>query len=285
MVDHIPVLLKEVVEFLEPKKGKKIIDATLGLGGHTKAFLEKGAVVLALEWDEQVLSLTKKHLSCPDASWKIVLGNFADIEKIAKENGFVSAEAVFFDLGISTWHYKKSQRGFSFFDQSLDMRISSKTILTAERIVNSASKEELTEIFSSLVQQNQAGKIADQIIEKRPIRSAKKLEKTVKEVISQSGKVNPATKVFLALRIAVNSEFDNLVSGLIGAVNLLETGGRLAVISFHSGEDRIVKLYFKKLANLGKIKILTKKAIRPSKKEVNINPSARSALLRVVEKT
>jgi len=285
MVDHISVLLKEVVEFLEPKKGKKIIDATLGMGGHTRAFLEKGAVVLALEWDEQVLSQTKKHLSCPDASWKVALGNFADIEKIAKENGFVSAEAVFFDLGISTWHYKKSQRGFSFLDQSLDMRISRKTILTAEKIVNSASKEELAEIFSSLVQQNQAGKIADRIIEKRPIRSAKKLEKTVKEVIGQSGKVNPATKVFLALRIAVNSEFDNLVSGLMGAVNLLETGGRLAVISFHSGEDRIVKLYFKKLANLGKIKILTRKAVRPSKKEVDINPSARSALLRVVEKT
>jgi 16S rRNA (cytosine1402-N4)-methyltransferase len=285
MADHVAVLLKEVVEYLEPKKGKKIIDATLGMGGHTKAFLKKKAKVLSLEWDEQVYSLTKKHLSCPDASWKIVLGNFADIEKIGRENGFFPVGAILFDLGVSTWHYKKSQRGFSFSDQSLDMRISSKTSLTAEKIVNSGSKDELRSIFSSLVQQSRAEKIADQIIKNRPIRSAIKLEKIVKEVTGQTGKINPATKIFLALRIAVNSELDNLVSGLMGAVNLLEIGGKLAVISFHSGEDRIVKLYFKKLVNLGKIKILTKKAVRPSREEINKNPSARSALLRVVEKT
>ncbi len=284
-VNHIPVLLKEVVEYLKPQKGKKIIDATLGMGGHTKALFEKGAEVLSLEWDEEVLAKTKKHLTCPDASWKAVLGNFANIDKIANKNSFSPVDGILFDLGISTWHYKSAQRGFSFSDQGLDMRLSSKNKITAEKIINTAGNSELEEIFIKFVQQQSAEKITEQIIKNRPIKTARQLEEIIKKTIPQGkGKMNPATKVFLALRIAVNSEFDNLKLGLSQGVDLLKKGGRMAVISFHSGEDRLVKLYFKKLANIGKIKILTKKAVRPSKVEIRENPSSRSSLLRVIEK-
>lgn len=284
-VNHIPVLLKEVVEYLKPQKGKKIIDATLGMGGHTKAFLEKGAEVLSLEWDEEVLAKTKEHLTCPDASWKAVLANFANIDKVARKNSFDPVDGILFDLGISTWHYKSAQRGFSYSDQSLDMRLSAKNKMTGEKIINTASSDDLEEIFTKFVQQRSAAKITEQIIKNRPIKTAIQLEEIIKKTIGQKNrKTNPATKVFLALRIAVNSEFDNLVLGLSKGINLLKKDGRMAVISFHSGEDRIVKLYFKKLAVSRKINILTKKAVRPGNTERRDNPSSRSSLLRVIEK-
>jgi len=294
---HIPVLLKETVRLLDPKKGKRYIDATLGLGGHSAELLSNEADVLAIEWDPKVLALAKERLarqfskaSCPGVSWQAVLGNFAQIEALARDNNFNPVDGVLFDLGISTWHLTKARRGFSFRDDQLDMRLNPKIETSAVELVNQLDQEELVQLFLS-VQEKLARPIAQAIIKQRrvePITKAHKLEKIINEVFSsrrgKRGKIRPATRVFLALRILVNQEEENLKEGLAGGLKVLKKGGRLAVISFHSGEDRIVKMTFRKWTKESKVDNLTKKPIIPGREEVIDNPSARSAVLRGVVK-
>lgn len=297
MIDHQPVLLKEVKEILLPGKGKRIIDATLGLGGHTRVFLESGAEVLALERDPEMVPKAKKRLSrflagsaCPGASLTVVRANFSQIEKVAKERGFFPVDGVFFDLGLSRWHLKEAGRGFSFDDPSLDGRLSPEEKLTMAAVVNHFSEEELEKIFSQLAQEPFAKEIARAIVQRRQKKkweTAAELSRLIEEVYQKKrrrGKRHPATKVFLALRILVNRERENLKKGLEGGWRLLKSGGRLVVISFHSGEDRIVKQFLRQQAKKGEGKVLTKKAIRPTREERERNPSSRSALLRGGEK-
>lgn len=287
--EHIPVLLKEVVGEFKPKPGKKFIDATLGFGGHSLKLLKNGAEVLGIEWDPKVIKRVKKRLSsyCPDASYQVVEGNFSNLAEIAQQNNFYPVDGVLFDLGISRWHYKKAERGFSFEDESLDMRINPETGQTAEEIINNYSFNQLNELFTKLVQEKLAEPIAKAVVRARrvkPIKSGKKLANLIEEVYQNNKEktdYHPATKVFLALRIKVNQELKNLQKGLKQSLDILKPKGKVLVITFHSGEDRLVKLFGRQKKEQGKIKT---KLIFPTELEIRENPLARSAKLRVLEK-
>jgi 16S rRNA (cytosine1402-N4)-methyltransferase len=285
--EHVPVLLKEVVKNLDPKESQKFVDATFGFGGHTKAICKSGGQVLAIERDPKTIILAKKHHTCPDASCQLVEGNFAKIKEIAEEYDFVPVKGVLFDLGVSLWHYLKAKRGFSFNDSNLDMRLNPKQEIKALDIVNDYSLNELDELFTKLVQEKLAKQIAEAVVRARrlkPIKSAQRLAQLVKEVYQkkrEKTKSHPATKVFLALRIVVNQELENLKKGLNGAWQILEKNGKLLVISFHSTEDRIAKKFGRNLKKENRAEI---DLIKPTEKEIKKNPLARSALLRVIIK-
>lgn len=287
--EHIPVLLKEVVKEFRPKTGKKFIDATVGFGGHTESLLREGSSVLGIDWDPEVVKQTKERLAncCPDASWQIVNGNFRNLKKFAKKNDFCPVDGVLFDLGISRWHYKKAERGFSFDDEKLDMRVNPETNQTAAEIINNYSFEELYDLFTKLVQEKLAEPIAKAVVSARrlePITSGQKLANLVEQVYrehNEETEFHPATKVFLALRITVNQELENLKTGLEQSIEILKPGGKTLVITFHSGEDRLVKFFGRRLKKQGQIKT---KLIFPSEEEVRNNPLARSAKLRILEK-
>jgi len=292
---HKPVLLKEVVRMMNLQKEGKYIDATLGFGGHTKEFLKKKVNVLSIEWDPEVLTYTKKRLApplggtaCPDASWQPASGNFAKIKELAEKNKFVPANGILFDLGVSRWHYKDAKRGFSFEDESLDMRINPNLTKSALEIINNYSHDQLYQLFTEIAQEQEAGAIAAQIIKLRKkgkINSAKKLSQLIKDVYQKRRirtKTHPATKVFLSLRVRVNQELDNLKIALDDSFKILSQNGRLLVISFHSTEDRLVKKFFKQKEKEGKARL--EKLIFPTYKEISKNALARSAKLRVLIK-
>lgn len=267
---HEPVLLDEVIKHLHIKKFGKYIDCTLGAGGYTKAILENGGNVLGIDTDESMLKIARENLKDAKGSHILVQGNFKDIKKIAEENGFTQVDGIVFDLGVSNIHFMDKKRGFSFRNPEahLDMRLDPKSQgLKASDLLNVLREDQLKEMFGSSLTK----KIAE-------FRKSKKFEK-VGDFLNlfpekkPGEKINPATKAFLALRITVNSELDNLKVALPQAWNLLKSHGQLVIVSFHSLEDKIVKDFFK-----------SKEFIRASAQEVKRNPKARSAILRNKEK-
>jgi len=274
---HIPVLQKEVLEMLSPKPNENFIDCTIGEGGHGLAILEmikpKGKI---LGIDQEI------RLKKGDKRLILVEDNFANLKSIVDNYKFYNIQGILFDLGMSSWHLEESGRGFSFKrPEPLDMRFSKENSLTAEKIVNYWSKPEIERILREYGEEKKALKIAQKIIELRGTLQIKTVPQLVK--ITDSLGVSPQ-RTFQALRIAVNDELNNLKKALPQAKELLNKGGRLAVISFHSLEDRIVKNFFKDYFQKGQLKILTKKPIIPSDEEIKNNPRSRSAKLRVVEK-
>ncbi len=288
-VEHVPVLLKEVLSELKPKKGKKFIDATVGFGGHTKHLVKHQTEVLGIDWDPEVLERAKERLSscCPDASWHLAEANFRRLKKVSQKKGFFPVDGVLFDLGISRWHFKKAGRGFSFDDQNLDMRINPETDQTAKDIINNYSFEELDELFTKLVQEKLAKPIAKAVVNTRrrkPITSGRQLADLIEKVYQEKKaktKSHPATKIFLGLRIKVNQELENLEEGLKQAIEVLKIQGKVLVITFHSGEDRLVKLFGRELKNKGQVET---KLVFPTREEIKKNRLARSAKLRVIKK-
>lgn len=282
---HKSVLEKEALDWLRVKPGKLYIDATAGGGGHTSQIIKSGGKVLALDQDIEAIEYLKtKKLE----NLTLVNGNFSHIYKIASDNGFIKVAGILFDLGVSSHQLENPGRGFSFQKEGpLDMRMDPRLNITAFDLVNNFDKRRLNEIFRSFGQEKFSLAIADAIVSARqiePINSTSKLSKIVHEVYRKKGiktKLDPATKVFQALRIVVNSELLNLKETLPQTIELLETGGRLVVISFHSLEDAIVKRFFKQTISL---KVLTKKPVGPSSFEIANNPRSRSAKLRVAEK-
>jgi len=268
---HKPVLLKEVIKVLNIRKGKKYIDATFGGGGHTKEILERGGVVLGIDWDPETIEkqITKNK--------ELILekGNFKNLRQIAKRRGFEKVAGILFDLRLSSWQIEKSGRGFSYLrDEPLDMRMDPNQKLTAVDIINTSSKEELDEIFTRFGEEINSGAIANAIVSARPI-------KTTRELAELIGKdVGKLARTFQALRIIVNDELDNLKTALLQAIELLEKEGRLVIISFHSLEDRIVKFALKD----SNLKIVTKRPIRSSREEIKANVRARSARMRAAER-
>ena len=266
---HIPVLQKEVIKYLDPKPNENFIDCTVGEGGHSYAILEMiGPRGKILGIDCQLRIKPKERLILAE-------DNFANLSEIVKKNKFKPVNGILLDLGMSSWHLEESGRGFSFQrKEPLDMRYCLTNQLTAEKIVNFWSKSELERIFNEYGEEKFEGKIAERIIEARKFRPIADTLQLVKIIGA-----NPR-KVFQALRIAVNDELNNLKKVLPQAVEILEPGGRLAVISFHSLEDRIVKNFFKNPSLI----ILTKKPVGPSPEEVRKNPRSRSAKLRAITK-
>jgi len=290
-MDHIPVLLKEVLKYFNPQPGENFIDCTVGFAGHTLPLLERNKPngrVLGIEIDEKVLEILKKKISTERLI--LVQGNFTDLKKIAKENNFYPINGILFDLGMSSWQLEESGRGFSFQkDEPLLMNYESGIKnhgLTAKEIVNKWPEKELIKIFQEYGEERYAGRIAKaicQIRQARPIGTTKQLINLIIKIVPRK-KINPATRIFQALRITVNDELNNFKKALPQALEILEKNGKLAIISFHSLEDRIVKIFFRETAQEGNLKILTKKPIRPSQEEIDLNPRSRSAKLRVALK-
>lgn len=284
---HTSVLLQEVLNNLDVTPGKKYIDATLGGGGHTRAILERGGHVLGIDVDQEALDFVADTVSHKD-QLVTARGNFREIADIAREKGFIKVHGILFDIGVSSHHLDAPERGFSFQDGPLDMRMDQRLQVTAADLVNGLSNQELQELFVRLGEERYARSIAKHIVTYRQ----EKLITTTGElvdIIRQSvpnlkTKVHPATRVFQALRIAVNDELHALRDALPKAVDLLESEGRLAVISFHSLEDRIVKHAFKSFEEQGKGIVLTKKPVEAGEDELAVNRRSRSAKLRVFQK-
>jgi 16S rRNA (cytosine1402-N4)-methyltransferase len=291
---HIPVLQKEVFQYLNPQSNENFIDCTIGSGGHTLAILEKngpGGKVLGIDADLEQIENCK--LKIENFKKRVILAcdNFSNLKEIVKRKRFRNVQGILFDLGMSSWHLEESGRGFSFLkNEQLDMNFAQdKKRLTAKEIVNNWPVEEIEKILKEYGEERFVKKIALKIIENRKIepiiKSTFQLIQIIKEAIPlwyQHQRIHFATRTFQALRIAVNNELDNLKIALPQALDILEPRGRLVVISFHSLEDRIVKHFFKSRTKF--LKILTKKPISPSKKEVEINPRSRSAKLRAIIK-
>lgn len=303
---HKPVLLKETINFLEIIQGEKYIDVTVGGGGHSEAILKNGGKILGIDCDPEAIQAARRYLSTacppaknsqseclggPNASWRLVQGNFVHLKKIAQENNFTKVAGVLFDLGVSSYQLETPGRGFSFnLEGPLDMRMDPNLSVTAADLVNGLNKGELDELFSKLGQEHYSRRVAEAICRARkiaPVTTCNQLAKIILEARPRRGKLDrthPATRCFQALRIAVNDELNNLRKALPQALDLLRVGGRLVVISFHSGEDRIVKQFFQKKVKSGELRILTKKPVRPTPEEVNQNPRSRSGKLRAGEK-
>lgn len=287
MFEHTPVLLQEAIEYLHVKPRRKYIDATVGAGGHALEIVKRGGEVLGIDRDRQSLERLKlkiRDLRFETCKLKLVYGNFKDIKKIAIKHKFDNVNAILFDLGLSSWQIDKSGRGFTYLrEEPLDMRINNKQKITAEDIVNLASREELYEIFTKFSEEQHSWRIADFIFRARPLRTVLDLRRVIESAVS-ADKRKATARIFQALRIAVNRELENLKKALPQALELLVENGRLAVISFHSLEDRIVKQKYREWEQQGKGQIITKKPIQPLKEEIKRNPRSHSAKLRVFKK-
>ena len=290
---HTSVLLQETIEDLQIQAGEQYIDGTLGGGGHTFEILKRGGKVLGIDVDEDALEFVKQESKNRNYSVGkdliLAQGNFKDIDKIAKENSFTSVSGILLDLGISSHHVDAAERGFSFLkDAPLDMRMDKKLQVTAGDLVNVLTRNELIELLIKLGEEPFAKSIASQIVEARKtkrIETTTELSEIIKRAVPFSKKgINPATRAFQALRIAVNDELNSLLEALPKAISLLEHGGRLAIISFHSLEDRIVKREFLTFEEKGLGTIITKKPIVPKEEEIVANSRSRSSKLRVFEK-
>jgi len=293
-MSHTPVLLKEVIKYLKPQPGQNFIDCTLGAGGHAKAILEKtgpDGKLLGIDMDHDALDLAEHNLA--QFKNRIILhqGSFADLEHIIEEHKFKPIHGILLDLGMSSMQIQ-GKRGFSFNrDDKLDMRFSLSARTTAQEIINKWPEKKLAEIFKNYADEESYKQIAKAIAEQRqeePIATTKQLASLIvraklhSRFRSRKTHLHPATKIFQALRIAVNQEIDNLIKVLPQGLIALERGGKLVAISFHSGEDRIVKNFFRYSDNL---EILTKKLVIPGSSEIKNNPRSRSAKLRVAQKT
>jgi len=330
---HIPVLLKEVLKYLNPKANENFVDCTIGEGGHAAAILEKikpNGRLLGIDLNIDLLKVaevkSQKHVLESRRGAKVknrlvlIRDNFTNLKKIIKENNFKPVQGILLDLGFSSWQLEKSGRGFSFKkNEPLIMRYERKIKnqksklypflnllpfverrkmgeryapenLTAEYIVNVWPEKELVKIFQDYGEERFSRRIAKKICQQRKIKAIKTTFQLV-EIIRQAipsrfrhQRIHCATRVFQALRIVVNDELNNLKKVLPQAIEILEPSGKIAVISFHSLEDRIVKHFFKEQSKIGKLKIVTKKPVIPSFEEIKKNPRARSAKMRVATK-
>ena len=284
---HQPVLLKEVLETLDPQPGKTFIDATLGNGGHTLALLQAGATVYGVEQDPTNLAIAAKRIQ--EAN---LVDHFFPINKNFSELGSIIStldchlDGILFDLGLSSNQQKSDSRGFSFNDsQSIDMRLDPDSQpQSAEEVINTFSYQQLYDIFTKIGQETYAKPIIIRIIEERqksPIKSGTRLANIVREYYQQKHtrtSIDPATKIFMALRIYVNHEFENIKTAMEATLNSPQT--KVAIISFHSGEDRFVKQFIRQQSMASKISTISLKPILPSATEIQTNPLSRSAVLR-----
>ncbi len=288
---HTPVLLKEVIDFLDPKAGETFIDATVNGGGHSRVIAQRvGAAgrVIGIDWDSDLIKesrIRNKELGIKNID--LVRDTYVNIQKIAEERGMRQADGILFDLGFSSYHVDASGRGFSFLrDEPLDMRYSPEdNELTAERIVNTWPQEQIADMLWQDGEERWARRIARGIVSartKKKIVSSRELSEIIVRSIPRAGRgrIHPATRTFQALRIAVNHELESLEQVLPIACALLAPGGRLAVISFHSLEDRRVKTFFREEEKKGTLRMATKKPVCASREEISINLRSRSARLR-----
>ncbi len=288
---HIPVLLQEVLHFLQPKSGGVYVDGTLGLAGHSEAILQASSPdgrLIAFDWDDRAIALAEQRLHKFAGRYQIIRRNFAEIPVSLKEQEISDVDGLLLDVGLSSLQLDMGGRGFSFLqDEPLDMRMDTRREISAADLLANCSEEELADILYYYGEEKQARRIAAAIVETRKrerITTSKQLSNIVVKAIPRRfhpKKIHVATKTFQGLRIAVNTELENLSVILEGVTAHLKPGARLCVITFHSLEDRIVKNKFRQNSEL---EVVTSKPVVASDEEIRINPRSRSAKLRVAAK-
>ena len=297
-------MLSEVLEAFEGSPGGWFIDGTFGLGGHSRGLLERypDRKVFGIDLDAQSTRMSRKGFQKFTDRVLLVNGNYADMKMLTREPNISPVGGILLDLGLSSMQLETEGRGFSFrSDEMLDMRYDQSQGITAYDLINTYEEKELSEIFFHFGEERAARRIAKAICDQRPIMTTGKLAKIAEGKVWRSGKsrIHPATKIFQALRIAVNQEFENINSGLSAGLDLLTNKGKFVVLTYHSLEDRIVKQFFKKESlncicsvnvpvcvcdHKSQLRIVNKKVKTPSSSEIGINPRSRSAKMRIVEK-
>ena len=281
-------MVAEAMEALNVHPGGRYVDCTLGAGGHARAILERiqpEGRLLGIDADPVALETAALFLSDFASAVVLAQSNFAELGQVCREHGFATNDGILFDLGVSSMQLDIADRGFSFQREApLDMRFDTTSGPSAADIVNHYSEQELARILWEYGEERYSRQIAHRIVEQRPILSTLRLAHLVQQVLgSRRGRIHPATRTFMALRIAVNRELESLKVALDQSKSLLRTGGRLVVISYHSLEDRIVKQFMRAEAAEHAFSLIAKKVIRPTSTELRSNPRSRSARLRVAE--
>ena len=289
---HEPVLAAETVALLEPSRGGLFVDCTVGLGGHTRALLEAGATrLIGLDRDAAALAIAAESLSAWRERIELVHADYRELPVLLSDRGIDAIDGALADLGVSSMQFDAEGRGFSFRrDEPLDMRMDQSAGATAADLIAQADEQDLANVIYRYGEERFSRRIARGIVEARraaPIATTAQLAVIVRRAVPRKGyqRIDPATRTFQALRIWVNRELDGLDAFLGAAARLLREGGRLAVITFHSLEDRIVKHAFRALATTeATLRVLTRKPVVPGEAEVSRNPRARSAKLRAIER-
>jgi len=308
---HIPVLYQETIDFLQPQPGGRYIDGTVGAGGHTRGILQASAPdgkILAFDRDREAIIYARQQLTDAGQRITFVHASYSRMAELAPAYGFDKADGILLDLGLSSSQLANSSRGFSFVnDGPLDMRFDTTSGPTAADLVNELEVSDLATIFQRYGEVRRSHRLAEVIANNRPLQTTKQLADLIDRESNKFGstghgrvsRIHPATQVFQALRIAVNNELAELERGLEAAVKLLEVGGRLVVISFHSLEDRIVKHYMREMSQECKcppgqpvctcgsqpvLRLVRRKVVRPTASEIASNPRSRSAKLRVAQR-
>ena len=300
---HVAVLYDEIIAWLQPRSGGRYVDCTLGGAGHARGILETsspGGRLLGLDADQAAVTRAQEALQGYGERAVLAQSSFVHLKRLAHQHGFAPASGILFDLGLSSFQLADPGRGFSFQeDGPLDMRFDAGDGVTAYELVNELPEDELADLFWKYGEERWSRRIARAIVARRPVRSTAELAQLVARAVGRRERIHPATRVFQALRIAVNRELEALELALPQALEVLEPGGRLLVISFHSGEDRVVKHFLAREArdcvcppevpvcvcdHRATVAILTRKPVTPSAAEIERNPRSRSARLRVAEK-
>ncbi|OLD26900.1 MAG: 16S rRNA (cytosine(1402)-N(4))-methyltransferase [Chloroflexi bacterium 13_1_40CM_3_65_12] len=306
MSGHQPALSQEVIELLKPQRGAVAIDCTLGQAGHARQILDRiepGGRLLGIDRDLAAVEAARSALASYGPAVVVVHGRFSELDAVARRTGFVPADLILFDFGLSSVQLDTAERGFSFrADGPLDMRMDTGSTLTAARIVNELDITELERTLRDYGEERWARRIAEFIVARRPLRTTRDLAAAVEAAIPRRAwprDINVATRTFQGIRIAVNDELGEIEAGLKAALGILKPGGRMATISFHSLEDRLVKSFFNveskdcicppqqpvcTCGHRATLRIVTRRPVRPTEAEVTANPRARSARLRVAEK-
>jgi len=289
---HIPVLLQETIAALNVKPGGRYVDGTFGRGGHSREIVRRGGEVLGIDRDDEAIAAAGEI--------RVVRGNHGNLREIAQANGWNEVDGILLDLGVSSPQLDEAGRGFSFLREGpLDMRMDRTQGLSASELVNGADAEEMENIFRTLGEEPQARRIAKAIAARRGFGTTKELADFVERTVGRRGGHHPATRIFQALRMAVNDELGELERALTGGLELLGSGGRFAIITFESLSDRMVKRFFAEHVGrmrslqqggeewegaLPRARAVTRKAVTAGDGELELNPRSRSAKLRVIEK-
>ena len=283
---HVPVMLPEVLEYLAPRPDGIYIDVTAGLGGHTGAIAHRltSGKLLSLDRDAESMELARANVGPLIDRIEFRQARFSELSKAAAEVGITAADGLLADLGVSRFQLTTPERGFSLMASGpVDMRMDRTRGRTAGELVNTVDERSLANLIFEYAEERRSRQIARAIVRARPIRDTAHLASVIERAVPRTGPIHPATRTFMALRLVVNEELDELDSLLENAPKLVRPGGRIVIITFMSLEDRKVKQSFQEIARLGRGRILTKHVVRPSDSEVRDNAPSRSAKLRAIE--